>query len=703
MVSPLRRPVNLRSVALGLLGVILICGLAPYNDWAVNNTYLIGNYLPVGLLLFFLAFILLVNGPLSRLAPQRAFSSGEMAVSLGMVLVACAVAGSGLMRYLPAALIGVSYQPGVEPLYARVLRELNLPNWIFPTMHGTDPVARANDSVVQYYYNRTPSIGPTWLDHIRAVPWRAWFTPALTWGVMIAAFWGAILCIAAIVRRQWVENERLPFPIAQIYLSLIEPPEPGRMLNTLFRSRGFWIAAGLVFVIHGFNAMWQFDPKHWPKIPIGYDLTQILANPPWSFMEPETSGWAANTTSPGFKRNSLLFSIIGITFFLQTKVAFSLWFFYVFFQLERMFYGTWWQSEFSYGQQQDQQVGAMIPFALAMLWVGRAHWKLVIQQMFKRDPPQRERGRYLPYAVAGWGLVACLLVMVAWLIAAGASLIGAIVLVLLIITIMTVVARVVAETGLLFVQLGFPYWRPWVELLTPPLGIRTTGRSYFYHGLFSVIIGHDVRETLSVFSTHAIRVADDAAPEMQTDRRQGILFIGALALSLAVAYLVSGASMLYVEYNHAVTLDARQNTPLNKWAAEDGVKSYVLVQMDRYLPPQNGPNESHSRLGHFSFGFAVTAILSALRLRFESWPLHPVGLLIAYGWPIKNIWFSIFIGWLIKLLVVRFGGTDLFRAARNFFIGMIIGEAGAAATWLIVCLICNAMGVSYHAVHLFPE
>src|SRR4051812_28855798 len=89
-----RKPVNLRSILLGLLGVVFICALTPYNDWAVNNTYLVGNYLPVGLLLFFLTFIMLINGPLWRWAPRHAFSSGELAVSVGMVMVACAVPAS---------------------------------------------------------------------------------------------------------------------------------------------------------------------------------------------------------------------------------------------------------------------------------------------------------------------------------------------------------------------------------------------------------------------------------------------------------------------------------------------------------------------------------------------------------------------------------------------------------------------------------
>src|SRR5689334_12460411 len=101
------RAVTLRSVLLGLLGVLFICGLTAYNDYVVANTFLIGNFLPIGLLLFMLVLILGINGPLSRLVPRCALSRGELGVVLCMTLVSCALPSSGLMRYLPAEMVGI--------------------------------------------------------------------------------------------------------------------------------------------------------------------------------------------------------------------------------------------------------------------------------------------------------------------------------------------------------------------------------------------------------------------------------------------------------------------------------------------------------------------------------------------------------------------------------------------------------------------
>src|SRR5262245_59586969 len=72
------RAITWRSVLLGMAGVVLICGLTPYNDYALNNTFLVGNNLPLGLVMLLFMITVLINAPLSRWRPQAALSSGEI-------------------------------------------------------------------------------------------------------------------------------------------------------------------------------------------------------------------------------------------------------------------------------------------------------------------------------------------------------------------------------------------------------------------------------------------------------------------------------------------------------------------------------------------------------------------------------------------------------------------------------------------------
>jgi hypothetical protein len=686
-----RPPVNLRSVTLGMLGVLIISSISAYNDWVLVNTYLTGNYLPVGLLLYLLLLLLLINAPLRRWWPDHALDSRELAVVMCMVLVSCAIPSSGLMRYMPTSLVGVWYHAGQNADYRRFMLELNLPQWIFPQFQSSDRATWSNDPVIMNYYLRAPDG--------QGVPWSAWLTPALTWGIFLAALGTAVICTAVIVRRQWVENERLPFPLAEVYASLIESPAPGRTLNPLLGSRSFWIAFAAVFVIHGLNAMNRYFPKTWPQFPLKYDLSSMLTGEPWRYLD-----YAA-------PRGTLYFSIVGIAFFLQSKVGFSLWFFYILFNITRMFYGTW-KSDYTGGMQQDQLTGAAIVYAAAILWVGRAHFAMVLRHMFRRYRPGEPTGRYLSYRAAGWGLAGSLIVAAVWLKLAGASAIGAVVLVLLLMMMVLVVARIIAETGMIFARTELPISRFWLVVGTLPDGLarRTTMETYFYSALFSLNFTHDTREALPVYATHALRVADQVAyaddartpPHRESQTRRTGPFLLALAAAIVVAFVVSGAAMLKVEYSYAATIDRLQVSPINYWGITGNHTYYVMDATRDYRPPRIGPQEPHSRTGYFLSGVVIAGLLSFLRLRFMAWPLHPVGLLLAYSYPMRMVWFSVMVGWIIKVMVVRFGGVQLIRAAKPFFIGLIVGEAGAAAFWLVVTLVLNALGLEFHAIQLLP-
>jgi hypothetical protein len=691
LVVPSRRPVNLRSLSAGLLGVIFISGLTPYNDLVLGNTFLIGNFLPVGLLLFMLMVVVLINAPLHWLAPRQAFSSGELAVVLAMVLVSCGVPSSGVMRYLTGQIVSPWYHSGSNPEYARVVQNMQLPDWIFPKVSDTSTTIfdRANDPVVRDFFFTAPRSEDTFAARWRAVPWRAWLRPAVTWGILVGAVLVALTCAAIIVRRQWVENERLAFPLADVYLALIEQPKPGHTFNSLFRSRGFWIAFAVVFYIHGSMALHQYV-KPWPVIPLTYDFRNILTDGIWVNVQ------------PFFKSNTVFFCVVGITYYLSTTVALSLWLSFVLLQVALIIMGGF-QVDFTAPMQDDQRMGMLLPFVITIVWIGRHHWALVVKQMFRRPLTGEAQGKYLPYFAAGWGVLLSLAVIVGWLMFAGATFAGSVVIVLVGSALYLIVARIVAETGLVFVQVIVPIQRPWTYLMSDLPGgltVRTSVRSYFYAAMMNVIFVHDQRESLAGFAPNAFRVADGAAYPEESNWRRAIPFTFALLFALGVAFVVSGASMLYTEYSYSATLDERQ-IAINGYATETAPKNHVLTPTSDYDRGRTS-KEVHSRWTQFGIGASLSTALSALRLRFVNWPLHPVGYLLCTSYPMRRIWFSIFIGWIAKTIIVWLGGSKLFTAVKPLFTGLILGEASAAAFWLLVCLVRNALGLSYRAVTILP-
>jgi len=683
----MRNAVSLRGVMLGFTGVVLISAMTPYNDYALNNTCLISNNLPVGLMLFFFAFAVAVNAPLSRWMPRYAFETREIAVALTIMLVGCALPSSGLMRYLPISLVGPWHYSSQSSDTQQALRELDLPDWMFPSFSATEVEERAVDPIVRGFYGRTvPSDrGPSWYPD--DVPWSAWMRPALIWGIFISSLYGAVLCFAVIVRRQWIENERLIFPLATVYLALVEAPKPGSAFNGLLSRRSFWCASLAVFVLHSTNALHLYLPRYVPEIPLGFDLTAMLSEPPWFHAD------------YALKIQTIYFSVIGISLLIRTRVTFSLWFFYIAYQASKMAFGNG-NLEISGTARSDQLFGGAAAFAVYVLWLGRKHWLLVASSMFSKcdDSHQNE---YLSYRLAGWGLVVSCVVMVGWLATAGMSIIGATVLIVILLMVYLVVARIVAETGLLYAWVNVYPTRFWLFLeQSLPFGFRATSKDFFFSAMFHGVFIHDLRESLPVYSTHALKVLDQASGIRQTPRN-GRSIIGILALSLLLGYVVSGMSMLHVEYRHESTLDQSSSSPINRWGAEVP-RSLIMIPVEQHARERGAPNQPHNRVGHFLFGAGLIGVLSWARTLFVAFPLDPVGFLVAYSYPMSTIWFSCLVGWLARIMLVGWGGPAVYQRSQPLLIGLIVGEAVTSGFWLLVSALLHLAGAQYHPIHLLP-
>jgi hypothetical protein len=261
---------------------------------------------------------------------------------------------------------------------------------------------------------------------------------------------------------------------------------------------------------------------------------------------------------------------------------------------------------------------------------------------------------------------------------------------------------VVAETGLIFVQVRGTMPRLFALQGDTPLG-KVPGYDYFFARHLNTVYQHDLRETAAVFVTHALKVNDDNA---YADKRGPTVWrrcwplLVALVLALGIGYLASAASTLTVHYNYQARLDQAARSPLDSHA-QSGMPTVALDDTRKYESPAGIP-ASHSPLVHAGAGAGVTGLMAFLRLRFDWWPLHPIGFLLVYTYPIAMIWFSLMLGWIAKALIVKFGGPPMMRAVRPIFLGLIIGESAAAACWLMVSLALLAGGRGYEAVNLLP-
>jgi hypothetical protein len=669
------RMVTFRSVTIGLLGVVFICGLTPFNNFVLANTFLVGNLLPVGLLLFVSIVVLLLNGLLRRFLPGRSLSVGELSVVFGMTLVSCTLPSGGLMQWLPGHLVGLFIEAQANPSSARTLDTAMLADWVFPDFASGESQRRGGERIVTDYIDRNSD---------GVVPFAAWLRPALAWGVLAMLVYTAMAMLMLIVRRQWQDNERLTFPLADVYATLLESPEPGRCWPAVFRSKLFWSAAVAVFVLHLLTGIAQWFPKV-PSILLAYNLTAVLSEPPFNHLE------------YGLKQARIYLVVVGISYFISSRVSFSIVFFYLAFNLIQMTLGTGGVTKLTEGMQRDQTLGTVCVMMLVMIYVGRAHWLMVARLMFGRGRVEDDRcDVFGSYAVAGWVLLVCIAGATAWLTLAGASVMMSLAIVIGVLTFWLMMARLAAESGLIYAQIHTAPMSRALTILSMDLPLmKPSPKSFMAASLISSIWVTNHRENAAVFASSAMVTISRVGV---IRRAGGVMML--MLLALAVGFVVSGASTLWCEYQFAATLDAGQASPLNANGVMNHPKSYVVGPLNEFFGPAGGPIETHPRLTHVGIGAAATTLVSLLYLRFASFPLHPIGVLTAYSFPVQNSWLGIFVGWAIKALITRFGGAGMYRAAKPFFLGLIFGEMAAVSMWIVVNSILAMQGISYRAVNL---
>ncbi|MBN1675580.1 MAG: hypothetical protein JXR37_31350 [Kiritimatiellae bacterium] len=650
----------LLAILLGFVGALFIWIVTPYNNLVVGNRGIGDSYLPVYAMFVTLLLILLINPLLRRFARPLALERGQLAVILAILLVACSIPGYGLLRTLPYNLAQIALDVRENAALAKEYEGMNLSPKLFPDKIGYALDTPASDRMMGE------------LMPGESIPWGAWVWPLCVWSVLLLSLWMMMIGLAVIVFPQWRHNERLAFPLLTVYQHVLEQPRQGRLLPPLFRCRTFWITAGIVFVLHAMQGAAEYNPEKVPAIPLHWDLGGLFTEEPWNHL-------------PSFiYRQRLYFAFIGIAYFMPNRISFSIWFFALAYAAYQML-GSAYFPPFQYGSISDHRMGAMLALAVFILWLGRAQWARVFGCLVRRarsDEDRRDRAGAALFALGSIGIFA-------WLVWAGMQPGWALMLLGFGFVACLVITRIVCETGVPFIR---TYSDPFTLMaLAPTAWIKAA--SLFFSFIGYLVFSMHSRTCATTMATHGLGLNE----EISARRQRQLTFI--LVATLVMGVVVCGAAHLHAAYHHGMSLDG-VDQPLNGGYARIVSNWSSRPLLERAAGQISRP--TYNRPGHIAFGAALAGGLQWACLAIPRWPLHPVGIMMAYISYGQRTWFSILLGWLIKTLLVRYGGSRLYHAARPAFLGLVLGEVFAALFWGVMPAVLLALGVQYRIFDVLP-
>ena len=618
---PPHTSVTLRAVSLGAL-------LIPVNTYFIMWNHLkYWSTLPTTISLIYNVIITLTilvsfNFLIQRFLPRFALKHGEFLTIYVMLSVSSALAGHDMIQTVMPTISDGFWFATPENEWKQLFWR-HLPTWMVVD----------NFSTLKGFYEGESTF-------YTATHFQDWLRPTIWWTVFLTGLGWVMICLSMLLKKQWIEHERLSYPIVQLPLELTRPD------RRLFKSKMMWLGFAIAGGIDLINGLHVFFPVL-PEIPVRQaEIGQYFTEKPWNAF-----GW-----TPLY----ILSFAVGLGFLMPLEMSFSVWFFYFFWKFERVLgkaLGLAALPAFPYDR--SQVMGGYLALACLALFGGRRYFIAIFRNLFQSHQGPETYPRW-----AVWGTIGGLIFLLAFSYKGGMALWTAGFYFVFYFLLSIGITRVRAEVGPPTNEVSAtPH-----HFLADVFGSRRLSPPSLTMIRLYMVFNRGSRAHVMPHTLEGFKVLD-------TPRLVWVMML-ATVIGIPTAFW----AYLDVGYRIGVVSDL-------------GVGGYNTLQGWLYHPTET----DFASVAFMGIGALFTGFLWWIRTRLPLWPFHPAGYVIgSSSWTVGWLWFSIFISWTVKVTLLKVGGIRLYRKAYPLFLGLLMGEFVIGGAWVLIRLFWGVTVYSFY-------
>ena len=469
-----------------------------YNQYIIRSSRLNLNHnLPVAVLALFL-----ILAAVRSLRPSLLSRNGLILLT-SMMLASSYIPGDGLMSHVLGSWAMPHYFATPENQWDQFHPYLK--DWIVPMQpHG-----------VRWFHEGLPNF--------RVLPWDIWMRPIFAWASLGVAFVAASLGLSSIFRKQWMENEKLTYPM-MVPLQILVGDRKEIIKASAGRFPLFWVGFAVSFGILAWNALTFFN-EYLPDIDLNHGWVRL------------TKGGINVYTS------QLNLLTLGLSYFASIEVLVSATVFFIIKHIEiviaaRIGYTVPLGGGASHPGSASplvswQTVGAFFVYVGYSIWNARGHLRNVLSGAIENRA--REREDLLSSRTAILLILGGIAFVLCWLVSAGLEVSVAVMLVFAILVTYVGLSKMMAELGLPF--LGSP-------LSAEAFAVATIGTSAMSPASVLML---SFTKNLEGYSSGMVMSHFTMLQKIRGQLDVRRLLVGVL-LSLVLAYLLSMFYTIWLGY-----------------------------------------------------------------------------------------------------------------------------------------------------------